>query len=152
MHSRILSALFILYSSALLADEEHVACQHPNAYADYSASTLRLIAQSCKVSEVADLFYNRASHLRQLEKYVLFEQRLNNLGDRESIAYIDSYRIHIGLAEALLNKTLSPDATLTLSRLNQIYERSGEIAELRFRGYDLLANRLNKHHRDKSRI
>ncbi|PVV13021.1 MAG: hypothetical protein B6D77_04875 [gamma proteobacterium symbiont of Ctena orbiculata] len=152
MHSRIIGALLILYSGTLLAVDEHVACQHPNAYADYDADTLHSIARSCKVSEVADLYYHRASHIRQLEKYLLFEHKLNNLGDSENIAYIDTYRIHIGLAEALLSKVLAPDAPLALNRLNRIYERSGEIAELRFRGYDLIANRLQQWLREKSNI
>ena len=152
MYSRIIGALLILYSGALLAVDEHVACQHPSVYADYDADTLRSIARSCKVYEVADLFYHRASHIRQLEKYLLFEHKLNNLGDIESIAYIDAYRIHIGLAEALLSKELAPDKTLALNRLNRIYERSGEIAELRFRGYDLIANRLQQWFREKSNI
>ncbi|MES9970235.1 MAG: hypothetical protein ABW092_09390 [Candidatus Thiodiazotropha sp.] len=152
MHTRIICVVLVLYSGKLLAADEHVACQQPNAYAGYSADALRAIARSCKVAEVADLFYHRASHIHQLEKYLLFEHTLNKLGDSGNIAYIDSYRIHIGMAEALLSKELAPDATQTLNRLNRIYERSGEIAELRFRGYDLIANRLQQWLREKSNI
>jgi hypothetical protein len=140
-----------MFSGALAAVDEHVACQHPNTYENYGVETLLSIAQSCKVTEVADLFYNRANHIRQVEKYFQFEHSLNKR-DTESIAYIDSYRIHIGLAEALLGKALTAESTQTLSRLNRIYERSGEIAELRFRGYDLLAKGIQQRLRKKSSI
>jgi hypothetical protein len=151
MFPRTIGVLLLTFSCALHAADEHVACQQPNSYEDYGVETLLSIAQSCKVTEVADLFYNRANHIRQVEKYFLFEHRLNKR-DTDNIAYIHSYRIHIGLAEALLSKALTPDSTQTLSRLNHIYERSGEIAELRFRGYDLLANRLQQGVPNKSRI
>ncbi|MES9922998.1 MAG: hypothetical protein ABW152_02830 [Candidatus Thiodiazotropha endolucinida] len=88
-----------------------------------------------------------------MEKYHRFEKLLNKQGGSENIAYIDAYRIHIGLAEALLSRSLTPHAIGgALRRLNNIYEHSGEIAEMRFRGYDLLANRLQQRLRDKSNI
>jgi hypothetical protein len=141
MHSWAAGVLFLLFSGTLLGAEEHVACQQPRAYQDYGVEALFTIANSCKVDRVADLFYNRAYHLRQVEKYFQFESSLNSQGSRDSTAYIHAYRIHIGLAEALLSKKLTPDSIQALDRLNRIYERSGEIAELRFRGYDLLANK-----------
>ncbi|MEW8029683.1 MAG: hypothetical protein AB2792_16125 [Candidatus Thiodiazotropha sp.] len=152
MQTRFIGVLFFLFSGILHAADEHIACQQPNAYAGYDVETLLLIARSCRVSEVADLYYNRANHIRQVEEYLRFEQSLNNLGGSGSIAYIDSYRIHIALAEALLGKALTPYATQALSRLNRIYERSGEIAELRFKGYDLIANGLQRRTRNKSHI
>ncbi|MBT2969944.1 MAG: hypothetical protein B6D72_06700 [gamma proteobacterium symbiont of Ctena orbiculata] len=152
MYPRIIGALLLLFSSALQAAGEHFACQQPNAYEDYNVETLLSIAQSCQVIEVADLFFNRANHIRRVEKYIDFEQSLHNLRAGENIAYIDSYRIHIGLAEALFNKGLVPHARQTLSRLNRIYERSAEIAELRFRGYDLIADRLERRLRKNPRV
>jgi hypothetical protein len=151
MHLRCFGVLLLTFSGAPLAADEHVACQQPNTYDGYGVETLISIAQSCKVTEVADLFYNRANHIRQLQKYFQFEHRLNKR-HAENVAYIDAYRIHVGLAEALLSKALMPGSTQTISRLNRIYERSGEIAELRFRGYDLIANRLQQRFRNKSRI
>jgi hypothetical protein len=136
----------------LAGADEHVACQRLQTYQDYGVEALLSIASSCKVDRVADLFYNRANHIRQVKKYIQFESILDKRGSRDNMAYIHAYRIHIGLAEALLSKMLTPDATLTLDRLNRIYERSGEIAELRFRGYDLLANRLEQRLRKKIHI
>ncbi|MEW8300491.1 MAG: hypothetical protein AB2712_16760 [Candidatus Thiodiazotropha sp.] len=152
MQSRIIGALFILFSGTLQAAGEHVACQQPNAYEDYNVDTLLSIANSCQDVEVANLFFNRANHIRRVEKYIDFEQSLHRLRVGENIAYIDSYRIHIGLAEALFNKGLSLRATRTLSQLNRIYERSAEIAELRFRGYDLIADRLERRLRQAPRV
>lgn len=152
MQHRIIGVLFILFFGALHAGDEHIACRQPNVYQDYSAEILFSIAQSCKVAEVADLFFNRANHIQRVEKYLQFEHSLHNLDVGGNIAYIDSYRIHIGLAEALFSKALTLDAIQTISRLNHIYERSGEIAELRFRGYDLIADRLERELRQKPRI
>lgn len=143
MRPGIVWALFVLYSGALPAADEHIACRQPGSYESYSTETLLEIAHSCKAHEVANLFYNRANHLIQLKKYIQFERSLHNLDSGGGIAYIDTYRIHIALAEALLNKSLNLDAG-SIRRLNRIYEHSSEIAELRFRGYDLLADRLER--------
>ncbi|MES9976668.1 hypothetical protein [Candidatus Thiodiazotropha sp. LNASS1] len=152
MRQRIVGVVFLLFSGTPLSADEHVACTQPDAYEGYRVEVLLSIAKSCKVAAVADLFYNRAYHIRQVEKYHQFEKLLNKQGGSENIAYIDAYRIHIGLAEALLSRSLTPDAIGAIRRLNNIYERSGEIAEMRFRGYDLLANRLQQRLRDKSHI
>ncbi|MGD8911512.1 MAG: hypothetical protein PVI97_07580 [Candidatus Thiodiazotropha sp.] len=149
MHQRIIGVLLLTFSGALFSADEHAACQQPNAYEGYRVETLISIAQSCKITEVAELFYNRANHIRQVTKYLQFEHKLHNRNN-EHIAYIESYRIHIALAEALFNKAITADSTQVLSRLNRIYEHSGEIAELRFRGYDLLANRLQQRLGNKS--
>jgi hypothetical protein len=141
MRSWASGILFLFFAGTLFGADEHIACQQPKSYQDYGVETLLAIAQSCKVDEVADLFYNRANHIRQVKKYLQFESSLNKQGSRDSMAYIHAYRIHIGLAEALLSKA---EAIQTLDRLNRIYEQSSEIAELRFRGYDLLANRLQQ--------
>ncbi|MES9991969.1 MAG: hypothetical protein ABW098_08450 [Candidatus Thiodiazotropha sp.] len=152
MQARIIGVVLFLFSGALHSAGEHAACQKPNAYEDYSAKTLLSIAQSCKVTEVADLFFNRANHIRRVEKYIDFEHSLHKLKAGENIAYIDSYRIHIALAEALLYKGLEPHELQTLNQLNRIYERSAEIAELRFRGYDLLADRLERRLKQNPRV
>jgi hypothetical protein len=152
MHSWAGGVLFLLFSGALFGATEHAACKQPKAYQDYGVEALLTIAQSCAVDEVAALFYNRANHIRQVKKYFQFELSLNKQGNRDRMAYIHAYRIHIGLAEALLSTALTPDATQILDRLNRIYEYSGEIAELRFRGYDLLANRQQERFQNKHRL
>jgi hypothetical protein len=152
MHARSIGVLIFIFSGSLLGGDEHAACEQPSAYKDYGVKALLSIARSCKVDEVAELFYNRANHIRRVKKYFQFESKINKSGMRDNMAYIDAYRIHIGMAEALLGKALAPNATQTLSRLNLIYERSGEIAELRFKGYDLLANERQRRVKSKSHI
>jgi hypothetical protein len=140
----LLCICFICLGSA--SAEEHPACidlalNEPG----YSGMELLEIARSCTSPVVAELYFNRAQHLRLLNKYSLFEQSLLHYGARYNQAYIESYRIYIALAEAFFSQNLNMDKQQqTVARLNRIYELSSEIAELRFRGYDLLADRLEQ--------
>ena len=137
-------ALSLCGFSALAADQDP-ACQAPGLKERaYTIDRLMEIAHSCRVPEVAELFYNRAQYRRQLEKFTRFERALVHYGDRDNMAYIESYRIFIGMAEAFAEDRLSSLDEAALRQLNLAYERSGEIAEMRFRGYDLIANRLER--------
>ncbi|MEW8351869.1 MAG: hypothetical protein AB2687_26490, partial [Candidatus Thiodiazotropha taylori] len=72
-----------------------------------------------------------------------FERGLLQYGEKDDDSYIESYRIHIAMIEAFSSHDLLTDKrNRTLETLNRIYEQSHEIAELRFRGYDLIADRL----------
>ena len=110
----------------------------------YTTDRLMEIARSCRAPEVAELYYNRAQYRRQLEKFTRFERALYHYGERDNMAYIESYRIFIGMAEAFAADRLSSLDAAALQQLNRAYERSGEIAEMHFRGYDLIANRLER--------
>ena len=110
----------------------------------YTAESLYAIAGSCQAEEVANLFYNRALHRQLLGKYRRFERSLLHFGKRDHLAYIESYRIYIGLAEAFSLRRIGRGDTAAVRRLNHAYEQSGEIAEMRFRGYDLIADRLER--------
>jgi hypothetical protein len=126
---------------------EHPACRDlVIASEGFSRDELLTIAQSCRVPEVSELYLNRAYHLRMLEKYERFERSLLHYGDRDHRAYIEAYRIHIGLAEAFASELLQQEDSSVLQRLNRVYDESSEIAEMRFRGYDLIANRLERKH------
>ncbi|MCU7810712.1 MAG: hypothetical protein KZQ77_05680 [Candidatus Thiodiazotropha sp. (ex Notomyrtea botanica)] len=134
---------FLGFSS--LAVGQHLACfDLRSSIQNYSVDDLLSISSSCKVPAVSDLYYNRANHQRLLQKYRQFERSLIHTGNRDYRSYIDAYRIYIGLAEAFTQQKLSPDETAVLERLNRIYEESGEIAEMRFKGYDLIADRLER--------
>lgn len=125
--------------------QEHPACRDlVMQEADASVEGLLAIAESCRLPEVSELYYNRANHRRLLLKYELFERSLQHYGDWDNQAYIESYRIHIGLAEAFARARLQQQDRSVLRRLNRVYDKSGEIAEMRFRGYDLLADRLEE--------
>ena len=130
------------------AADEHPACREMAGLdRQYDPDQLRAIAASCRVPEVTELYLNRAHHLLLLDKYERFERSLIHYGDREHRAYIEAYRIHIGLAEAFANERLRQQDGLVLRRLNRIYDQTGEIAEMRFRGYDLIADRLERTYR-----
>ncbi len=142
---RWLLGLAILACGWQAVAEEHPACQtRIGLNAQHTAEALLAIAATCRVPEVAELFFNRAHHLRMLEKYERFERSLLHFGDRDHRAYIESYRIHIGLAEAFASERLQRQDRSALRHLNRIYDESAEIAEMRFRGYDLIADRLQR--------
>ena len=137
-------ALSLCGFSTLAADQDP-ACRAPGLKDHaYTADRLMEIAHSCRLPEVAELYYNRAQYQRQLEKFTRFERALYHYSDRDNMAYIESYRIFIGMAEAFAEDRLASLDVAALRQLNRAYERSGEIAEMRFRGYDLIANRLER--------
>jgi hypothetical protein len=125
--------------------QEHPACKDL-AFVDIYDSTaeLLLIANSCQAPAVSELYLNRAHHRKMLMKFELFERSLVHIGDGDNRAYIESYRIHIGLAEAFAAARLALQDEEVVRRLNRVYDESTEIAEMRFRGYDLIANRLER--------
>ncbi|MCU7852544.1 MAG: hypothetical protein KZQ80_10060 [Candidatus Thiodiazotropha sp. (ex Monitilora ramsayi)] len=138
------SALFFFgFSSPVVG--QHIACfDLTSSTQNYTVDDLLFISSSCKVPEVSDLYYNRANHQRLLRKYIQFEHSLAHTGSRDYRSYIEAYRVYIGLAEAFIKQRLSPDEPAVLERLNRIYEESGEIAEMRFKGYDLIADQLER--------
>jgi hypothetical protein len=131
-----------------------VVAQEPSACWDaalssqqHSSEALVTLARSCITPEVSELLLNRAQHRRLLRKYDRFERSLQHFGERDHRAYIESYRIHIGLAEAFAGMQMRQGDKAVLKRLNRLYDQAGEIAEMRFRGYDLIADRLEKKYR-----
>lgn len=138
---QILAVLTVLLPGYLLASE-NPACSSPDStYIDSSATTLRKIAVTCTDSEIARLFYNRAYH-----KDLLAEEKvlsgLDTVND-ESRYEITAYRLYIALLEELA-PFYFPELGQRVSFLNQVYEKRGEVVELRIRGYDKLADALER--------
>ncbi len=147
MH-RWLVALLMMNLVWPVMGEEHPACLEVSASSEsYRLDELRRIARSCREPEVAELYFNRAHHQQMLAKYDRFERSLLHYGDRDNRAYIESYRIHIGLAEAFASVSLRQRDLQAVRRLNRLYDEIGEIAEMRFKGYDLIADRLERKQR-----
>ncbi len=147
MH-RWLAALLMMNLGWPAMGGEHPACLDASVSAQsYRLDELQRIAGSCREPEIAELYYNRAHHRQLLDKYDRFERSLLHYGDQDHRAYIESYRIHIGLAEAFARVSLQLRDLPTVRRLNRLYDEIGEIAEMRFRGYDLIADRLERKHR-----
>ena len=135
-------AIFILVFPGYLLADEHPACSKPgSAFIDNSADELRSIAASCKADNVARLFYNKAYH-KDLLKEGKILSRLDTINDQSSYQ-ITAYRLYIALVEELA-PLYYPDLNQRIEFLNQVYERRGEVVELRIRGYDKLADALEK--------
>ncbi|MBW9259031.1 MAG: hypothetical protein K1562_15580 [Candidatus Thiodiazotropha sp. (ex. Lucinisca nassula)] len=134
----------VFFYAGYSVSEEHPACLDlPLTEPGYSTGELLTIAKSCKSPQVADLYFHRAQHIKLLKKFHDFERGLLQYGEKDDDSYIESYRIHMAVIEAFSTHDLLNDRRhQTLATLNRIYEQSHEIAELRFRGYDLIADRL----------
>lgn len=111
------------------------------AYLERPSSEIRELAQSCTDKPLADLYYKRAYHLEFLERSTNREEMVIVYGSQRS--WLSSYRMYIALIEALSEHWFSnPQARIEF--LRDEYERRGEIAELRLRGMDRLADRLER--------
>ncbi|MDJ0805288.1 MAG: hypothetical protein QNJ78_00495 [Gammaproteobacteria bacterium] len=140
---RLAMALVLLLAVYSTAAEQHSACDTLSI--DHLGATidqLRAIAETCEWPEIATLFYNRA-YLREL---ILEYDRINSMisADRSHQANFEAYRILIGLVESFAAEALSRGDADTVTRLNRTYDHYIEIAELRLKGYDLIANRMER--------
>jgi hypothetical protein len=139
--------LMLVLAWPVWAQENPVCWDAALSVRSYDPQELVSIARSCTTPEVSELLLNRVQHQRLLQKYDRFERSLQHFGERDHRAYIESYRIHIGLAEAFASMHMRQGDKAVLKRLNHLYDQAGEIAEMRFRGYDLIADRLEKKYR-----
>ena len=122
--------------------EQHSACNDAGALAPSAApDLLRNIAASCAAAVTADLYYNRAYHAELLGRYRA-AMRLQGYRRQEDVKNYHTYRIFIGLSEAMASAAPLPGDGDTVAWLNSVYDRATEIAEMRLRGYDQQANRL----------
>ncbi|MES9979700.1 MAG: hypothetical protein ABW107_13230, partial [Candidatus Thiodiazotropha sp. 6PLUC5] len=73
----VLFFVFIAGASA----QEHPAC-HDLQLSEpaFTSKELLTIARSCSAPEVAELYFNRAQHIRLLNRYIIFEKSLINYG------------------------------------------------------------------------
>jgi hypothetical protein len=108
-----------------------------------SSADLRDLAARCESGDAAALFYNRAYHLDLLERYRSLI-RLTPASGQEDFKDYHAYRIFIGLTEALADQRRRESGRQPTAWLNSVYDRATEIAELRLRGYDLQADRLER--------
>ena len=102
---------------------------------------LRAIATGCPPGAKADLWYNRAYHAELLNRYRSAMQ-VEVYRTQDDARNYHSYRMFIDLSEAMARYAMPTCGVDTVAWLNSIYDRAGEIAEMRLRGYDLQADRL----------
>jgi hypothetical protein len=108
----------------------------------HSPQELRRIAASCRSALVSTLYSQRAEHADLVEEHkLLSNMAIQSRGGTNPD--LETYRIYIGLIEAFA-ANLYPDPVERLYFLTEEYSRQIEIAELRLRGYDNLADRMER--------
>ena len=125
------------------------------AAGEYPACTQNLISQDqehrtwfsslpldCNHPELNRLNNNRAQLYELMSDYNNLNQAVS--ADSSTQAYYEAYRILIGLAESFAERALAQGDLEVLVRLNETYRQYIEITELRLKGYDLIANRLER--------
>ena len=139
---RLMLALMLTGSGIALA-QEHPACADLDyRYEAHASTELRAIAESCQSKPIASLYYNRAYHAE-----LVAESRslagLISYSRTNSSADFEVYRLYMAMVEQLA-PIWYPDSDERMVFLNTEYDRRGEIARLRLRGYDHLADRLER--------
>ncbi|MEN8168192.1 MAG: hypothetical protein ABFR65_12050 [Pseudomonadota bacterium] len=103
---------------------------------------LQTMAERCELPELIKLYANRARLHELMAEYNYLNMAVS--ADRASHAYYQAYRILLGLAEAFAAEAFSRGDRSAVSHLNNTYSQYIEITELRLRGYDLIANRIEQ--------
>ena len=137
---------FLLALTALAcvdhAAAEHPACVRPEAdFSKTSPSALRDIAATCENPEVERLFFNRA-YARDLQADYHTYLKLIPFRwiDSQDHVNFNAYRMFLSLAEAFSIQLIDRQEQ-RITWLNRAYEQANEIAELRMKGNDRVADR-----------
>ena len=142
--ARIVAFITGMILSSLGWAQEHDSCSRPLAdYSSYAPKTLNKIAASCKDAAVAELFYNRAT-LGELGELDEVYSRLIPYRPKEDQHHFDSYQIFVAMVELLSIQRSKQSNVGSVSELNKVYEIVAELARMRFKGYDLQANALER--------
>jgi hypothetical protein len=148
MRNVYLLALLVLFGSGSVYAGEHRACRDISyPYLGLSSNKLRAIAATCNNEEIAKLFYNRAYHsdlASEARTYAGLMTYSRGTGSTFTtapprIARFRGYLLYISLIEQFASERY-PDLQQRARFLNREYDSQGEIAELRLRGYEHMAN------------
>lgn len=142
---RKLSALLLvlLTAPAAAAGWEHPSCSQPPPGTEAaSAAELRAIAETCRHPALARLHYNRAYHRYLVDEARVLSRLIAHAPDSAGTEFL-AYRLYIALVEQMAPHWFD-DPVRRAHFLNGEYQRRGEIAELRLRGRDNLADRLEQ--------
>jgi hypothetical protein len=136
----------MVWTAAAAGQPPAAACSTQTLAAPHnSPQLLRQVAPTCDSAALTDLLYNRAYHAELLERYRSV-MRLEGYRGQDDARDYHAYRIFIGLSEALAQSPAlqSRAEGQAAAWLNSVYDRATEIAELRLKGYDLIADRLER--------
>jgi hypothetical protein len=125
--------------------QEHPGCRDLDyPYQHLSSAELRAIAASCRYRDIAYLYYNRAYHADLLSRADALASLIPYSGREKEKQYdMQSYRYYMAMLEQLAS-VWYPDPMARVRFLNLEYDRRSEIAELRLKGYDHIADRLER--------
>ena len=142
MRKLLLSLVFCISSPGLHGAEETPACTRTDYdWFRHSAHELRQFATACKSARFSELNYHRA-YFRDLVTESDATASLIDFARSGNRADFSAYTFHMILTEQLARHYF-PTTAGRLSHLIDAYEVNNEIAELRLRGYNNLANRLS---------
>jgi hypothetical protein len=139
---RLIAVLGLAFNGVAVSASEDPACaQLDHTFQSYTAGQLRAIAGTCDDKSVARLFYNRAYHKDLLSEGRALSGIITSNAEPDGY-HVTSYRLYIALVEELSFQWF-PEPNARVAFLNKVYERRGEVIELRLHGYDRLADALD---------
>jgi hypothetical protein len=140
------SILALLFSSALLGSE-HAQCADSVFYGEtVPAAEFRELARSCKDPALAELLRHRAKH-HQLLASARILARLDGSFQPFKSDDPEAARIYMAMVEALA-PVWYPDKSRRIAFLIAEYRRQIQVAELRLKGFDQAAARLEREFAD----
>lgn len=135
------AAILLLAWLPALAENEHPACQDiDQPFQHLSSDELLEIASGCKDPSMSTLMALRARHAELAQDHAFFEG-LERAGRSRSDWSVDINQVFLSLVEAFASE-MDLSSEQQVSVLHSAYARANEIAELRLRGYDPQAARL----------
>ncbi len=110
-------------------------------YLQQPVETVRALAEHCDNPKLTELYYKRAYHLELLERN--YAPQAGIYMYRRGYPPISEYRLYIALLESLASIWL-PEVNARVDFLRSEYDHRGEVVELRLRGFDRIADRLER--------
>lgn len=120
---------------------EHPACLDIDfPYRDLSSTELKSIADSCNEGTMADLYFQRARYTELAEDHAVMN-RLERVQKNSNDWTVKQDRLFLTLVEIFTAQRDMPAAQRTRV-LGRALDHAIAVSELRLRGYDLQAKRL----------
>ena len=132
-----------LMVSGVVHAQEHPACGDLDyRYEALASHELRSIAASCQSKSVANLYYNRAHHADLVNEAATLAGLIAHSNARSSTQF-ETYRLYMAVVEQMATIWYA-DVGERADFLNREYDQRGEIARRRLRGYDHIADYLER--------
>jgi hypothetical protein len=139
--NRILAFVLIAGMAGDSTAGEHPACLDIDfPYRDLSSTELKSIAISCDESTMAELYFQRARYAELAEDHAVMN-RLERVQKNRTDWTVRQDRLFLTLVEVFTAQRDMPEGQRT-EVLGRALEHAIAVSELRLRGYDLQAKRL----------